>query len=436
MSSLVAIVGRPNVGKSTLFNRITRSRKVVVDNQPGVTRDRVYEMTEWAGHNFILVDTGGYVPDSDNVIEKAVREQVSIAIQQADLILFVVDAQTGITPLDQDISSLLRKSRKEILVLVNKVDDESHEPEINQFYSFGLGDPVPISAQLGRNIGDLLDIIVSRIPVVPDSGETQKDLLHIAIIGRPNVGKSSLLNALLGTDRSIVTDIPGTTRDSIDSVLKYYGDEIILIDTAGLRKRSKVTEAVEFFSSVRTFRSIERCDIAVLIIDATLGIGHQDLTIISETIKRKKGLVLAVNKWDLIEKDTHTARVFENSLREHLKMNDFIPIIFISALEKKRITKVIELAREVHEERGKRVPTSELNRVVQLAVQENVPPATRGYDITIKYATQVKQNPPVFAFFSNFPKYIPETYQRYLENRLRKAFGFKGVPLTLSFKKK
>jgi GTPase len=436
MSSLVAIVGRPNVGKSTIFNRITRSRKVVVDDKPGVTRDRVYETTEWAGNHFILVDTGGYVPDSDNVIEKAVREQVSIAIQQAELILFVVDAQSGITPLDQEIASMLRKSRKSILVLVNKVDDESHESEINQFYSFGLGDPVPVSAQLGRNIGDMLDIVVSRIPPVTLSDDDKNDFLRIAIIGRPNVGKSSLVNALLGSDRSIVTDIPGTTRDSIDTILKYYGEEILLIDTAGLRKRSKVTEAIEFFSTVRTFRSIERCDIAVLVIDATQGIGHQDMTIISEALKRKKGLVLAVNKWDLIEKDTHTARIFENALHEHLKMNDFIPIIFISALEKKRIIKVIELAREVYKERNKRIPTSELNRVVQQAVRENVPPAVRGYEITIKYAAQVKQNPPVFAFFSNFPKYIPESYQRYLENRLRKEFGFKGVPLTLSFKRK
>ncbi len=432
---LIAIIGRPNVGKSTLFNRILGAQNAIVHDQPGVTRDRHYATAEWSGKLFTLIDTGGFIPRSEEVFEKAIREQSKIAIDEADEVIFVVDGKEGVTPLDKEIAGILRKSNKRIVLTVNKVDSASAEYEAADFHRLGLGEPVSISALGGRNIGDFLDTLTEQIP---DSSapEVEDDQLKLAVIGKPNVGKSSLVNALIGEERSIVTPVPGTTRDPVDTVLKHFGEELLLIDTAGLIKKKRLHESVEFYSTVRTLKSIERCNVAIVLFDASEEIEKQDLKIIDSVVARNRGAIIGVNKWDLIEKDNSTAKKFEDAIREKLRMYDYIPLVFISAKTKQRIFKLIELAKQVHAERSKRVTTSELNRMLLADIQHYPPSTKTGKDVKLNYVTQVKTLPPIFTFFANEPQLITEAYKRYLENKIREHWGFSGVPLSLQFRKK
>jgi len=433
---IVAIVGRPNVGKSTLFNRIAQKRKSIIHSEAGITRDRIYESVNWAGHQFVLIDTGGFILDSNDQIEKAIKVQVRIAVDEADLVLFIVDSMDSITPMDRETASLLRESSKTVLLVVNKCDNEKREQNLYAFYELGFGEPFPIAALNGRRIGDLLDRILDKLPRKAPLEQEKKDQLHLAIVGMPNVGKSSIVNALLGTEKSIVTEIPGTTRDSIDSELKYYGEKITLIDTAGLRKKSNIKNSIEFYSMVRTNIAINRCHVAVVVIDAVKGFTRQDANIIRTVISKKKGLVLLINKWDLIEKDSNTLLEFQRDLIDDFKRLEHYPMIFISALTKQRIHKVIKTAKEVYLARKQRINTNKLNRFFQDVIDKTPPPAVQGKYIKIKYVTQVKIEPPMFVFFCNYPKYIKEEYQRFLENQLRAGFGFKGVPLTVLFRQK
>ncbi len=433
---ILAIIGRPNVGKSTLYNRIIRKRDAIVDDQPGVTRDRKYADADWAGVAFTIIDTGGYLPDSENLIHQAVVNQVYLAVNEADVIVFVVDVTSGITSLDSEIARILKRNNKTVLLAVNKVDNQQRELDAMEFFQLGMGEPVPISALGGRNIGDFLDKVVEKFPrKTPDEDEIDSSI-KIAVVGRPNVGKSSLVNALLGEERHIVTEIPGTTRDAIDSLFKYYGQDFLLIDTAGLRKRTKVKESVEYFSSVRTFASIHRCDVAVVIIDATEGLTDQDKKIIEEAIKFKKGVLLAVNKWDLIEKETNTARDFEQDIRDEMPFASFVPIVFISAMTKQRVFKVIENVKNIYNERQKKIKTSKLNQYFEPILEQTTPAAVAGKEIKIKYVTQIKSNPPIFAFFCNFPDLIKSNYKAFLERKIREEYGFEGVPVTIVFRRK
>jgi GTP-binding protein len=433
---LVVIVGRPNVGKSTLFNRLTKSKFAIVDDVSGVTRDRIYGEVDWNGKIFRVIDTGGYVPDSEDQFESAIREQVEIAIEEADAILFVVDGKMGMMPVDNEVAQMLRKSKKHSFVLVNKCDTQAAENNKTEFYSFGLQNVYDVSALNGRNLGDLLDDLLDCLDF--GSEQTEEDTrLRIAILGKPNVGKSSLTNSLLGFDRSIVTDIPGTTRDSLDSVLKYYGEEIVLVDTAGLRRRAKVKENIEFYSNVRTYRALADSDVAIVLLDAEQGLEKQDQKIIDEAVRRRKGLIIAVNKWDLIEKDTHTARKVELELLDKLGSVSYAKIIFISALTKQRIFKLIDIAKEINSERKKKLPTKELNDTMLTEIQRTSPPSTpTGREVKIKYITQVGTHYPIFLLFANESKYIPDSYRRFVEKLIRKHFGFEGVPMTITFKDK
>lgn len=433
MANIMAIVGRPNVGKSTLYNRLTESRKAIVDDFSGVTRDRHYGHAEWVGKKFTAIDTGGYVHGSDDVFEAAIREQVLIAIEEATVIVFMVDVSTGITDLDDEIAGILRRSKKPVFVAVNKVDHALLHQEIAVFYGLGLGEIYPISSATGSGTGELLDEVVKHFEDFEEEGD---ELPKYAIVGRPNVGKSSFINALLGKDRNIVTSVAGTTRDSIRIHYNQYGHNFHLIDTAGLRKKAKVKENIEFYSVMRTIKALEEADVVILMIDAEDGIEAQDINIFHLAEKNKKGVVILVNKWDLIEKNQKTTKVFEEMIREKIAPFNDVPIIFTSVTEKQRIFKAIETAKEVYENKIKTIPTSKLNDVMLPIIQNHPPPATKGKYIKIKYVTQLKGRSPMFVFFCNLPQYVKDPYRRFIENQLREHFDFSGVPIQVWFRQK
>ncbi len=435
MSGIVAIIGRPNVGKSTLFNRLIAARKAIVDDESGVTRDRHYGVCEWNGVRFTVIDTGGYVHESDDVFEKAIREQVLIAMEEADMLLFMVDSLVGVMTLDEEFANIVRRSKKPVLLIANKADNFERSDLVYEFYELALGEVFAISSLNGAGTGDLMDHIVEILP--KDKPEpTVADVPKFAIVGRPNVGKSSLVNALLGKDQNIVTPISGTTRDSIYTRYTAFGLDLYLVDTAGLRRKAKVHENIEFYSTLRSIKAIEECDVAILLIDATQGMEAQDLHILSNVNANGKGLVILVNKWDLVPKETNTARDYEAVIMERIAPMSNVPVIFGSALEKQRILKALEVAVDVYHEKEKKIPTSELNDVMQAAWNAHRPAAIRGKLIRIKYVTQIPANIPTFLFFCNHPKLIQENYKRYLENQLREAFGFKGVPMNVFFRQK
>lgn len=437
MSFTVAITGRPNVGKSTFFNRMLEQRKAIVDDVSGVTRDRQYGVAEWAGKSFNLIDTGGFVPDSEDVFEREIAKQVNIAIEEANLIIFMVDASTGITNLDESMADLLRRSHKPVLLAVNKVDNHSRLMEASEFYSLGLEHLFNISSISGSGTGELLDAVNAYIKDEDSNIEAEGDNIpKFAIIGQPNVGKSSLLNALVGQERTIVSDIAGTTRDTIHTHYNLFNKEFVLIDTAGIRRKNKVHEDLEFYSVIRAIKAMDEADICMILLDAEKGITAQDLAIYALAVKKGKGIVVLVNKWDLVEKETNTARDYEKELKIRLAPFNDVPIIFISVLEKQRIFKSIEAALEIFENKHRKVPTSKLNDVMLRAVEQYHPPVVRGNAIKIKYVTQLPTNTPSFAFFCNYPDDIKTPYKNYLENKLRENFDFKGVPVRLFFRKK
>jgi len=433
MSNIVAIVGRPNVGKSTLYNRLTETRKAIVDDFSGVTRDRHYGMAEWIGKTFTVIDTGGYVAHSEDVFESAIREQVLIAIEEATVILFMVDVTTGPTDFDDSIADLLRRGKKPVFVVANKVDNNMLVNEIPAFYSFGLGEIYGISSMTGSGTGELLDDVVKHFSEVE---VTESTLPKYAIVGRPNVGKSSMINALIGKDRNIVTPIAGTTRDSIHIHYNQFGHNFMLIDTAGLRKKTKVKENIEFYSVMRTIRALEEADVIILMIDAVEGLESQDINIFHLAEKNKKGAVILVNKWDLIEKDHKTTKVFEEQIKQKLAPFTDVPIIFTSVIEKQRIFKAIEAASAVYANKLKKIPTSKLNEVMLPIIENYPPPSLKGKYVKIKYITQINGASPMFAFFCNLPQYIKEPYKRFIENKLREHFDFSGVPIQIYFRQK
>ncbi len=435
MANVIAIVGRPNVGKSTLFNRLVEERKAIMDNQPGVTRDRHYGYGEWNGKHFTVIDTGGYVSGSDDIFEEQIRKQVKLAIDEANVIVFVVDTFEGLTGLDQEFANELRGTKKPILIAANKTDNTERLHMIGEFYGLNIGDVFPIASISGSGTGELLDEAVAHFE---DDGieDPEAGIPRIAILGKPNVGKSSFLNALLGNERSIVTELAGTTRDSIESRYKLFGQDFIIVDTAGIRKKKKVKEDIEFYSVLRSMKAMESADVCIVMIDGEVGLEAQDLTIIQQVIKHRRGIVLMVNKWDLVSKDHKTMDNMKKEIMDKLGVYSYIPVIFTSVLTKQRIFQAVELVAEVYKNKSTKIPTSKLNEYMLKEIERYPPPAYKGKYIRIKYITQLPTRSPTFAFFCNLPQYIKEPYERYLENRMREYFELKGVPLALVFRQK
>ncbi|HIE73970.1 MAG TPA: ribosome biogenesis GTPase Der [Flavobacteriales bacterium] len=434
MNNIVAIVGRPNVGKSTIFNRLTQTRQAITDQESGVTRDRHYGKSEWNGKEFSVIDTGGYVDGSDDIFEKEIRKQVELAIDEANVILFLVDAKDGITDLDQSVAQLLRRTEKKVILVANKVDNTQLLNEAVEFYNLGMGDYIPIASISGSGTGEMLDELVKHF--VEDKVEEDLGIPKFAVIGRPNVGKSSFINALIGKEQNIVTEIAGTTRDSLNTPFNKFGFDFILVDTAGLRKKRNVHENLEFYSVMRSVRAIEHSDVCVLMVDATRGFEAQDQRIFHIADRNKKGVVILVNKWDLVEKETGTTKDMEEHIRKKIAPFSDVPILFVSALNKQRLLKGLETAIEVYKNREQKISTSKLNNALLPLIEQNPPPALKGKYIRIKFCTQLPVATPTFAFFANLPQYIKDPYKRFIENKLRENFDFSGVPIQIYFRKK
>ena len=436
MPNIVSIVGRPNVGKSTLFNRLIEERKAIMDNESGVTRDRHYGYAQWSGQYFTVIDTGGYVVGSEDIFEGAIRDQVELAIEESSVVLFMVDTMAGLTELDKEFANVLRRYDKPVLLVANKAESLERYHSTGEFYELGLGEEIfPVSSQTGYGTGDLLDEVIKYFDA-PGVENPDEGIPRIAIVGRPNVGKSSFLNVLTGTERSIVTDIAGTTRDAIHTPYKAFGREYILIDTAGMRRKSRVKEDIEFYSTIRSVKAMEESDVCIVMLDAQNGLEGQDMTLIGQADKAKKGIVIMVNKWDAVDKESKTADHLKKAMLERLAPMNYMPIIFASVLEKQRIFQVMEKAMEVYENKHRKITTSKLNEVMQQVIANYPPPAFKGKHIKIKYMIQLPTPSPTFVFFCNHPKYIKEPYVRYLENRMREHFDFTGVPLTMFFREK
>ncbi|RKX29937.1 MAG: ribosome biogenesis GTPase Der [Candidatus Zixiibacteriota bacterium] len=432
----VAIVGRPNVGKSSLFNRFLRRPLAVVHERPGITRDRNYAVCDWNGVNFRMVDTGGIIPNAEEEMDRSIFDQTEFALNEADLILFLVDAKTGIDSADRAIANRLTRAKRNCVLVANKSDSDREEVEIYEFMALGLGEAMPVSATVGRGVGDLLDVVVARLPAEEEKGSAKETAIRVAVVGRPNVGKSSFINKLTGQERLIVTPIAGTTRDAVDTSFEYDGQKYILIDTAGLRRRYKVQENVEFYTALRTSRAIDNCDVAIVLIDAVDKVTSQDQRILEEVISSRRPAVLVVNKWDLIEKDSYTADAFTLAIKDTLARYAYLPLIYISALSGQRVGKVLSIVKTIHVENHRRIPTSELNIFLQKAVARNHPPARQGKYIKFNYITQSEVAPPTFIIFINQPKLIEKTYISYIANQIRSEYGFQGVSFRLKFKRK
>jgi GTPase len=428
---VVAVVGRPNVGKSTFFNRILGHREAIVHDEPGVTRDRNFAKADWAGHSFFIVDTGGVIEGSDEPLDRQVRDQALTAVEEADVILFVVDGKDGVHPLDERLAEVLRGRERPVLVVVNKMDNLPHDPGHHDFWRLGLGEPIPVSAISGKGSGDLLDRVVHAFPEDPGEGRADAADLRIAVIGKPNVGKSSFVNRLFGEERMVVSEVPGTTRDAVDSTLRYHGRNLVFVDTAGLRRQSRISESVEYYSSLRTARVIREADVCLVLVDAVQGVHHQDLRVLEAAWEAGCGVVLLVNKWDLADKEEIPTERFEKGLRARAPVLAEVPILFVSALTGQRVRRTLELILEVAEERTRRIPTHEVNEVLAKLVRHQPPPHSRGRQVKLRYATQADTSPPTFVVFSNLPREVPEHYIRYLRNGFRRAWRFRGVPIRI-----